>query len=64
MATTCLPYSCLEIDFFNSFSMFRHSIDKIIIPITTKNMAKNCRAKFWFHAKPSNSFDERFSLNR
>ena len=36
MAATCLLYGGLEIDFFNSFSTFRRSIDTTFIPITTK----------------------------
>ena len=46
MAAMCLLYGGLEIDFFNSFSKFPHSIDKVVIPITTKIWPKTARQNF------------------
>ena len=46
LAATCLLYGGLEIDFFNSFSTFRPSINKIIVPITTKIWPKNIGKNF------------------
>ena len=46
MSATCLLYGGLEIDFFNSFSTFRRSIDKVVIPITTKIWPKTTRKNF------------------
>ena len=46
MAAMCLLYGVLEIDFFNSFSTFRRSIDKVVVPIMTKIWPKNARQNF------------------
>ena len=46
MVTTCLLYGGLEIDFFNSFSTFCHSIDKVVVPIMMKIWPKTARKNF------------------
>ena len=46
MVATCLLFGGLEIDFFNSFSTFRHSINKTFVPITTKIWPKTARKNF------------------
>ena len=71
MAAMCLLYGGLEIDFFNSFSMFRHSIDKVVIPITMKIWPKTARknnVSTQNHGKISTnvclSINEFWNLNR
>ena len=64
MATTCLLYGGLEIDFFKFIFYVLSLYQQNVTTYNDENMAKNCWAKFCFHEKPWTSFDERLSLYR